>query len=364
MSVTVDTSSIYSAETATEELASDANGAIGYLSTHIDSSQQWVKGALMDMLLESHAEYVSAVERGLDATRTCLSSASVALRDVAKRYDLSEEDALELVRDLFKDLDGSVVSEPITGSSPRLNTSAALPSASLVEPQSVMSDSGFAVVWAILAWPDYLSISFWARQLINGAVQLISPGTFGGQDMFDYLAQQLGGDWDRVALAGDAFGNLGDYYQGLSNSVNDVGVDLFSGWSEGDGASTAGEYFAELVSAFASQRTVYEDLDQKYTNAAWTAFGACKAMISAIDALVDAVIAAVMGVESIGSAIAAVFTAGGTAPAAVVTAVIAAVEAFSAAWGIMVTAFSASIAVGAALGSATQEIEFLPLPGA
>jgi hypothetical protein len=141
-------------------------------------------------------------------------------------------------------------------------------------------------------------------------------------------------------------------------------VDVFAAWTSGEGADRAGEHFAELVAAFAAQPEVYSDLETKYTNAAWAAFGACQAMLSAIDALVDAIVAAMMGVQSLGEAIAAFFSGGATAVPAVVSAVVAAAETFSTYWGIMMAALSVTIAAGATLGSATTTIEFVPIPEA
>ncbi|WP_029144552.1 hypothetical protein [Microbacterium luticocti] len=157
---------------------------------------------------------------------------------------------------------------------------------------------------------------------------------------------------------------MGEFFDELAAAVQNVAVDIFEAWTSGDGADRAGEYFAEIVAAFAAQPEAYGDLATKYSDAAWAAYGACQAMLSALDAIVDAIIAAQMGVTSLTEAIGAFFTAGGLAPAAIVSAVVAAAEAFSSAWGTMMTAVSVAIAAGAALGSATTTIEFVQIPEA
>ena len=200
--------------------------------------------------------------------------------------------------------------------------------------------------------------------MLNELVQLIAPSFTGGQDVFEFLAQKISGDWDKVALAGSAFGHVGEFFEELAATLQNLAVDVFAAWTSGEGADRAGEYFAELAAAFAAQPEVYADLERKYTDAAWAAFGACEAMLSAVDAVVDGIIAFMLGGQSIGEAIAAFFSGGATAVPAIVSAVIAAMEAFSAAWGVMMTATSTAIAAGAAIGSATTTIEFVPLPEA
>ncbi|TPW75801.1 hypothetical protein [Schumannella soli] len=364
MTIQVDTSIVRGGADASGELASQVNGALAYFDGHIDTSQSWVTGALMDWLLAEHSTFASNVESGIKRSKTLMVATQGALEGVAQRFDDTEYDAQVDVRDLFSDLDPTAATTPITSSTARQGLTLDSPVAALVEPESSLSDPAFEVVWNILNWPDYLSLSYWGRQLINAAVQLIRPDLTGGQDLFEFLAQKLSGDWDKVALAGSAFGHVGQFFEDLAATVQNLAVDLFAGWPSGNGADRAGEYFAELVAAFAAQPEVYGDLKTKYTDAAWAAWGACQAMLSAIDTLVDAVIAAVMGVESVAEAIAAIFTLGGMAPAAAVSAVIAAAEAFSSAWGAMMTATTAAIAAGATLGAATTTIEFVPIPEA
>jgi hypothetical protein len=364
MPIEVDTSVVRGGGVVSGELATDTNRALNYFDTHIDTAQSWVAGAMMDWLLAEHSSFAASVETGLLRSKALMLATQGALDDVATLFDDTEYDAQVDVRHLFNDLDPTAATQPITASTARQSLAFDSPVDALVAPDSPMADPAFEVVWSIMSWPDYLSLSYWARQIINEVIQLVQPGWTGGQDVFEFLAQKISGDWDKVALAGSAFGHVGEFFEELAATVRNLAVDIFAAWTSGNGADRAGEYFAELAAAFAAQPEVYGDLETKYTNAAWAAFGACQAMLSALDALIDAVIAASMGVSSVGEAIAALFTLGGTAPIAIATAVIAAVEAFSAGWGAMMTATSTAIAAGAAIGSATTTIEFVPLPEA
>lgn len=316
----------------------------------------------MEELLQDHATFVADVNGGLVATRKCLRSTSAALGDVGRYYDATESEALAKIRELFGALDSSSVVEPITPSTPRRSIGVSEPSSALAIPTSPMSDPAFVVVWDVLNWPSYISISHWIRTFLRRLVNFFQPDVFEGRDPLEHAVHFLSGDWDRVAIAGCAFGHVGDYYEAMADALNDVGIDVFTGWPDGAGADVAGEYFAKLVAVMADQTRVYADLERKYTDAAWAAFAGCQAVLSAVDALIDAAIAAALTGKSIGEILAGLVTGGATIPVGVVSAVIALVEAFSAAWNLIMTAASGFIAVGAGLGSATREIEFIQLP--
>lgn len=364
MAIEVDTSVVRGGAEVSGQLADDVGRALQYFDSHIDTSQSWVAGALMNGLLAEHSAFAGNCETGLVRSRALMVATQGALNDAAKLFDDSEYDAQVSVRDLFGDLDPDAATTPIDGNTSRQALSFDSPVDALVTPESSLADPGFTVVWNIINWPDYISLSYWGRQLLNLMTQLIAPSFTGGQDVFEFLAQKLGGDWDKVALAGSAFGHVGTFFGDVAATVQNVAVDVFAAWTSGEGADRAGEYFAELAAAFAAQPEVYSDLASKYVNAAWAAFGACQAMLSLLDAAVDAIIVFAMGFSSLGEAIAAFFTGGATAVPAVVSAVIAAAEAFSSSWGIMMTVLSVTIAAGATLGSATTAIEFVPIPEA
>ena len=364
MTIEVDTAIVRGGGKASGELAADVSRALEYFDSHIDTSQSWVGGALMDWLLAEHSSFAANVESGLLRSKALMVATHGALDDIAQLFDDTEYDAQVDVRNLFSDLDPTAATVPIDASTARETLAFDSPGGALVAPESSLADPAFTVVWNILGWPDYISLSYWGRQVLNELVQLIAPSFTGGQDVFEFLAQKLSGDWDKVALAGSAFGHVGEFFEELAATLQNLAVDVFAAWTSGEGAAHAGEYFAELVAAFAAQPEVYADLEGKYTDAAWAAFGACEAMLSAVDAIVDGIIAFMLGGQSIGEAIAAFFSGGATAVPAIVSAVVAAVEAFSTAWGIMMTALSVTIAAGATLGSATTTIEFVPLPEA
>ncbi len=112
-----------------------------------------------------------------------------ALNDVANLFDETENDAQVDVSDLFKDLDAATATAPLTAATTRQSLTFDSPVDTLVAPESSLADPAFQVVWNIINWPDYLSLSYWARQILNVVVQLIAPTLTGGQDIFEFLAQ-------------------------------------------------------------------------------------------------------------------------------------------------------------------------------
>ena len=66
MTIEIDTSVVRGGADACGELAADVNRALEYFDSHIDTSQSWVAGALMDQLL---AEHSSASSPGCCAPR-------------------------------------------------------------------------------------------------------------------------------------------------------------------------------------------------------------------------------------------------------------------------------------------------------
>ncbi len=344
------------------QLADDVGRALVYFDAHIDKAQSWAGGVLIQWLLSEHSSFASNVDSGLMRAKALMAASGQALDDAARRFEENEHNVQVRVQDLFGDLDPSAGSPPSDGSTERWSFAIDAPSKALAPPESPVADPAFADVWNIINWTDYISLSYWGRQVLNALFQLLAPSITEGQDVFEFLAQKFGGDWNKVGLAGSAFGHLGEFFEGLAATTRNLSVDMFAAWTHGESADRAVEHFAKLTAAFASQPEVYGDLASKYSDAAWAAFGACQSLLSAVDATVDALIVFLMGFASIGEALAALCSGGATVAPAVMSAVIAVVEAFSSAWGTMMTTLSITVAAGATLGSVTTTIEFVPLP--
>lgn len=357
----VDTTYLKTCDVRLGQIASDVNGAMSYSSSHLSGFSRWGDGRLAGLALGQHDTYLEATETNLAATKRLLTAAADALNTIAQRYDATDDDQSVAFRNLFKDLDPNAATPPITGATAPSGGSAAQPSEGFSAPEG-MPDLN-PVFLAILQWPDYLSFTWWARWLINQGFQLVWPG-IGGGDIFQWLWSEVGGDWDRIYTAGSAFGQIGDYFSRLGDATRDEAIAMFQGWTQGEAATRAGEFFAEIVAAFEAQLAPYGDLELKYQKAAGSSYMLCQAAYSGLDALGDHVIALALGVGSVGEAIAALFSGGATAPMAIVSAVAAFIAELSAIWGSAVAAVMAIGGLMNGLQASSMTITSVPIPEA
>lgn len=357
----VDTTFLKTCDARLGTIASDVNSALGYTESHLSGFSQWGDGRLLGAALGSHGTYLESTETNLAATKRLLSSAADALNTIALRYDATDDDQSVAFRNLFKDLDPQAATPPITAATRPSGGSAAQPSEGLAAPEG-MPDLN-PVFLAIMQWPDYLSFTWWARWLLNEGFQLVWPGV-GGGDIFQWLWNEVGGDWDRMYAAGSAFGQVGEYFSRVGDATRDEAVAMFQGWTEGEAATTAGEFFAEIVAAFEAQLAPYADLELKYHKAAASSYMLCQAAYSGLDALGDHLVALGLGVGSIGEAVAALFSGGATAPMAIVSAIAAFISELSAIWGSAVAAVMAIGGLMNGLQATSMTITSVPIPEA
>lgn len=127
------------------------------------------------------------------------------------------------------------------------------PAAHLVSP--VASEPIPASLELALNLPDFTSASYWISEFLG---LIDSPGPA-------ELAEWIGGDWERVALAADACRNLGDFSSSAAAGVCEEMSTVGQTWS-GHAASAASVYFSELAdkldsNAFSFSR-IASQLDQ------------------------------------------------------------------------------------------------------
>lgn len=357
----VDTSYLRACDRMLEALASDVSPVLSFTAAHLEDFSRWGDGRLVGIALGDHGAYLATTEANLVATRTLLGAAAGALSTIARRYDQTDADQHVSLSGLFKDLDPQSTTPPITGDTARSGGSPTLPSLGLAEPGGPPDAN--PIFMAILQWPDYLSFSWWLRWLINKGFQLCSPG-IGGGDIFEWLWTQVGGDWDKVYAAGEAFGEIGEYFARLGDVTLDEAIAMFAGWNEGSAAEAAGQFFAEAVAAFDAQVAPYADLELKYQQASGASYMLCQAAYSGLDALADQAIASALGVSSIAEGFAALFDMGTTAPLAVASAVAAFIAELSAIWGAAVAAVLALGGLSLLAQAGGAEITLVPIPEA
>ena len=173
-----------------------------------------------------------------------------------------------------------------------------------------------------------------------------------------------GGDFEKIADVAEAWFSLSRCFETLSSEVQNRMQIMFTGWRDSSDATAAGSYFTKVVQAFGDDGAAkpIHQLGVLYNDIAWSSFGFFQAIYSCIDAALDGLAALLLGFSSFAEVIAAFGTAGATGPLAVVSAVAAAVQEVSSMWGYMMTAVYAVFGLGALLGAATTDVEWVTLP--
>ena len=355
----VDTAYLKTCDARLGALATDVNPVMSYATSNLSGFSRWGDGRLIGTALGAHAGLLETTESNLEATKRLLTAAADSLSTIAQRYDAADDDQSVAFRSLFKDLDPQRSRPPITGSTSSSGGTSGQPSEGLAPPDGLPDID--PVMLAILQWPDYLSFTWWIRWLINKGFQLVWPD-IGGGDIFEWLWSQVGGDWDKIWAAGSAFREVGGYFSRLATASKDDAVAMFQGWTEGEAATAAGEFFSELVAAFEVQLAPYVDVETKYHKAAASSAMLCMAAYSGLDALGDHVIALSLGVSSIADAFAAFFSGGATAPMAIASAVAAFLAELSAIWGAAVASVMLIGGLAHLMQSSAMAISLVPIP--
>lgn len=334
-------------------LSTDTHSVLVYGDAHLASLGRRDGGWIFKHFLSGHSESVAKFEELVVGTSKLLGNASTHLQGTMEEYAKGEQANLDVIKDLWVALEMSEGLEPV-GPPPIGGVSPGpLPSTVLDIPAS---NTGHWI-FDVLSWPTYLSISGWARRIL----ELIFQG-FTGKNPWNWLWEWMGGDFDQIDVVSDAWRNLSRYFDALPEELVVRVQNMFHGWYDSDAATASGEYFAEVSKALGSVEGPLQSLATLYHNVAWSSYGFFQAIYSLLDAAVDAIIASLMGGVTVLEAVAAFFSGGATAIPAAATAVIAAIEAVASAWNWMMTTVYGVVALAALLGAATTDVNWVTLP--
>lgn len=346
-----------------------ADGAAGLEALEEDTRLGWAKadpslrvvsssdgGLLFNHLLRHHDDFKAQLEELLNGSGRLLGNAGTRLRDTLELFSANEQANLDEVAELWSALEMEEGMQPV-GPAPdgTVRADEHWWQASLWEqfPGSTFDHW----IFDVLAWPDYISISWWARRLISAIAYPLL-----GQDLWDWLWSKVGGEWVPVEEAAFVWGMMGQFFADMGDELDARMQVMFTGWYDSEAATAAGGYFARASAALAAVEGPMADLQDKYMAIATSTYGLCQALYSIVDAIVDTAIAAKLAGVTFLEALAAPFTGGATAVTGIVTLILAAVEAVSAAWGYMMTVFHLFMGIGAGIGANIKEIEWVTLP--
>ncbi|WP_022867248.1 hypothetical protein [Schaalia vaccimaxillae] len=335
------------------DLRSDMGKALTYGDTYLGDLGRRSGGFIFSRMLSEHEVSVAKFESLVHSSRRLLGNAKDHLDDTIDAYVTAEAGNVDEIIRMWSALEADPGSQPLGPAPAGSPTSGRLPSEVLTPPDGTTDHW----IWNVLSWPDYLSFGTWIRKIISWVGEL-----FGIDDLWMWLWEWLGGDFNKIADVGDAWEKLGDCFSELSSELSTRMQVMFTGWNDSDDATAAGLYFTKAVEVLGSCENPLSQLGDLYRYIAFSSFGFFQAIYSAVDAAIDAAIAALLGFGSIAEAIAALFTGGATAIAAVISAFASIVAQMSSFWGWMMTAVYAIVGLASLLGVATTDVEWVVLP--
>lgn len=335
-------------------LKDDVPKASTYADNHLASFAKLDGGKLYQGFLDEHDNAVDKLDELLDGLRTLLGNAGDRVETTMDKYDENEQANVDSVQGVWNALHNAPDEPPIERPTDGGVSRGPLPSEGLAPPDHEVGHW----IFDVLSWPDYLSIGSWTRKILGWLWQWIT----GKGDPWEDLWSWIGGDWEAVGAASDAWKNLSTFVETLSEELTARMQLMFEGWYDSPAATACGEYFAQAATAIESGAEPLSELAKLCNNVAWSSFFLFQGIFSLIDAAIDAIAVFLLGGMSVGEAIAALFSGGAMAIPAAATAIIAAVEALSAAWGAMMTAVYLISGLGALLGAALTDVNWVAIP--
>ncbi|MFC0006578.1 hypothetical protein [Micromonospora siamensis] len=129
---------------------------------------------------------------------------------------------------------------------------------------------------------NYVSPSAW----INAAIKKLT-----GVDVFGWMTQWIGGDWEAIWKFGDAMGNLAACMQQIGMNIQQGMLNLDGQW-DGHAGDAAFQYFSKLASATSGQQLSLYDIRDSYHKAATGAWQLANQLGNILQALADKAIIA------------------------------------------------------------------------
>jgi hypothetical protein len=112
-----------------------------------------------------------------------------------------------------------------------------------------------------------------------------------GVDVFNWMADSVGGDWAALYKFGDAVGNLAQCLQQLGVNVQEGAIEVDASW-DGNAGDAAYVYFSNLAAAVSGQQTAFYDVRDNYHKAAVGAWQLANQLGNILQALADKAIIA------------------------------------------------------------------------
>ncbi|CAM2947816.1 hypothetical protein SAXI111661_10110 [Saccharomonospora xinjiangensis] len=153
------------------------------------------------------------------------------------------------------------------------------PASVLVEPRS--SDPIPDLLENVIGISQYISVSYWVGQAID-LIFDVNP--------FEWIAQQLAGDWEKVQEAGVALEKLSEFNAVLSSVITSELETVSSDW-EGNAFDSAGNYFSDLARTIEGQQGTLKAMGKEFEQTAIGMYETANSMKGFLEMLMDLLIA-------------------------------------------------------------------------
>lgn len=326
---------------AVRNLVPDARLATSYAQTHLPlhGLRTGLFGAAADAVEHARAAMVDA-STALDRLLSASAAELVRAADMYRSTDHAEAARLDAAYGGGAPLPAPV---PVTGT----------PTAVLEDPAGALGtpvavDPVPDIIEQIFRQTDWISPAVWAAWIIEQIC---------GTDPVEFLAKEIGGDWEHLAVCADALHQLATFHARMAGAIGDGAADTVLGdepaWA-GVAATAAGGYFTGLAVAVAAVAGAAREMGLHCQAFAIAMHDAAIAIAGIITYLADLVIFAGL--------------AAATGPPGAAAGVI--VEGIRM-WGVVLDIVSglwtaANLLIAAVLGAVlpTRELAEHPLPGA
>lgn len=147
---------------------------------------------------------------------------------------------------------------------------------SLLTPPSPQEPIPDVAQWVVGA-TDWLSLTGAAMNIAK-----IVTGT----NPIEWVVNELGGEWQEVAAAGDACTQLGEFCSAFSSALTDGAEAMLGGW-HGEAASAARAYFAELADGIGAYASTLDEVSTQYAQLAYGVWSNVQAITALITEVLD-----------------------------------------------------------------------------
>ena len=133
----------------------------------------------------------------------------------------------------------------------------------------------------ILSFPDYISPGHWTLWAMEKVC---------GCNPAEWIAEQVAGDWEKVAAAGVALERLAEFYRSFGDAIGEEIAKVSTSWS-GEAAGATVTWFSNLAVTLHGQAEPLRKIGDDFRVLAYGVYAAVKSVVSLLELLLDCLLA-------------------------------------------------------------------------